>query len=203
MKALEAEPHNPEVKLRAWGMSRVLSGDIITEQNIHTLDVMSWIMDTPPLSATGTGGRKVRPLGDCNDHFACLYQYPNQVGITFSSRQFDGHGSTPDGIRNRVFGAQGTLETQYGGLVIIRGKNFYRGGKSPGIYKDGAVANIATFHRSIAHGNVRNETVAPSVQSNLTTLLGRTAAYRQGRVTWQELMADTKHLEYDFKGLKV
>ena len=202
MQALQAEHHNTEVKLRAWGMSRVLSGDIITEQNIHTLDVMSWIMETPPLSATGTGGRKVRPLGDCYDHFACLYQYPNQVGMTFSSRQFDGHGSVPDGIRNRVFGAEGTLETQYGGLVIIRGQNFYRGGKSPGIYKDGAVANIATFHKNITHGNVSNETVAPSVQSNLTSILGRTAAYRQTRVTWQELLADTQRFEYDFEGLK-
>ena len=202
IKALEAEPHNPEVKLRAWGMSRVLSGDIITEQNIHSLDVMSWIMETPPQSATGTGGRKVRPLGDCYDHFACLYQYPKQVGMTFSSRQFEGHGSVPDGIRNRVFGAQGTLETQYGGLVIIRGKNFYRGGKSPGIYQEGAVANIATFHENIAHGHVRNETVAPSVQSNLTSILGRTAAYRQARVTWQELIGDTERLQYDFEGLE-
>ncbi len=203
MKALAADPHNPEVRLRAWGMSQVLSGDIITEQNIHTLDVMSWIMKSPPLLAVGTGARKVRPLGDCFDHFACLYQYPNDVGITFSSRQFNGHGSLPEGIRNRVFGSKGTLETTYGGLVIIRGDNFYRGGKCPGIYAEGAVTNIATFHQNIAQGRVDNETVAPSVQSNLITVLGRTAAYRQRTVTWQELLGTTERYEYDFKGLKV
>ena len=36
----------PEGLLRGWGLSREYSGDIITEQNIHTLDVMSWIMAT-------------------------------------------------------------------------------------------------------------------------------------------------------------
>lgn len=203
MKALKDNPNDPEVKLRAWGMSQVLSGDIITEQNIHTLDVMSWIMQTPPLFAVGTGARKVRPLGDCYDTFSCLYQYPDNVGITFSSRQFEGHGSTPEGIRNRMFGSQGVLETQYGGQVLIRGKNFYRGGRSPSIYKDGAVANIASFHRNIVAGNYANDTVAPSVQSNLITILGRTAAYEGERVTWDQLLSCTKKLAYDFRGLKV
>ena len=47
-----------EVRLRAWGLDRALSGDIITEQNIHTLDVASWIMDQPPLCAFGTAAPK-------------------------------------------------------------------------------------------------------------------------------------------------
>jgi len=51
-----ADPDGAENRLRAWGLDKVLSGDIITEQNIHTLDVMSWIMDAEPLWAVGTGG---------------------------------------------------------------------------------------------------------------------------------------------------
>ena len=38
-QVLRKDPKNPEVRLRAWGVDRVLSGDIITEQNIHALDV--------------------------------------------------------------------------------------------------------------------------------------------------------------------
>ncbi|NLX98367.1 MAG: Gfo/Idh/MocA family oxidoreductase, partial [Rhodopirellula sp.] len=34
IKYLEDDPKNPENRLRAWGLDRVLSGDIITEQNI-------------------------------------------------------------------------------------------------------------------------------------------------------------------------
>lgn len=195
---------NPEQRLRAWGLDRILSGDIITEQNIHTLDVMSWIMNQEPEFAEGTGGRTVRTVGTCFDHFVLHFQYPNNVGITFSSRQFDGHGTQPDGIRNRMFGSQGVLETQYGGNVMIRGKGdaFYRGGSSPAIYKDGAVANIATFHDSIRNGNYANPTVDPSVRSNLITILGRTAAYTGQRVYWKKILTSDEKLEAPLKGLK-
>jgi predicted dehydrogenase len=193
---------NPELRLRAWGLDRVFSGDIITEQNIHTLDVMSWIMDSEPISACGTGGRTARPVGTCWDHFVLVFQYPNDVGITFSSRQISGHGTKPDGIRNRMFGTEGVLETAYGGDTLIRGKEFYRGGASPGIYKEGAVTNIATFHKDILEGNYENPTVAPSVRSNLVTILGRTAAYAGEPVTWDQMMNANEKLEADLTGFK-
>ncbi|MHC4742258.1 MAG: Gfo/Idh/MocA family protein [Planctomycetota bacterium] len=197
-------PKDPEVRLRAWGLDNIISGDIITEQNIHTLDVMNWIMGKEPLWAAGTGGKTIRPVGTCWDHFALVFEYPGNIGITFSSKQFDGHGTQPEGIRNRMFGTKGVLETQYGGQVIIRGGEgtFYRGGKSPGIYKDGAVVNIATFHKDIAEGNYANPTVAESVRSNLITILGRTAAYTQEKVTWKEMTAKNEKLDANLKGLK-
>jgi predicted dehydrogenase len=201
-KYMQEDPNNPENRLRAWGLDKVLSGDIITEQNIHTLDVMSWIMNQEPVSAVGMGGRTVRSVGTCYDHFTVLFEYPNNIGITFSSRQFEGHDTQPEGIRNRMFGTEGVLETEYGGLVCIRGKNFYRGGRSPGIYADGAVANIATFHRSILDGKVDNPTVEPSVRSDLVTILGRTAAYEGRKVTWAELIKSDDRLDANLKGLK-
>ncbi|MHC4462223.1 MAG: Gfo/Idh/MocA family protein [Planctomycetota bacterium] len=201
-KTWQDDPKNAENRLRAWGLDRILSGDIITEQNIHTLDVMNWIMKQEPIWAVGTGGRTVRPVGTCWDHFAILFEYPNNVGITFSSRQMEGHGTQPEGIRNRMFGSKGVLETEYGGQVIIRGQNFYRGGRSPGIYKDGAVVNIAAFHKSIVQGKFDNPTVAPSVRSNLITILGRTAAYQRRKVTWSEIVNSRERLEADLRGLK-
>jgi len=198
------DPKSSEVRLRAWGLDNVLSGDIITEQNIHTLDVANWIMGAEPLWAVGTGGRTIRPVGTCWDHFAILFQYPNDVGITFSSKQFDGHGTQPDGIRNRMFGSKGVLETQYGGQVMIRAKSndFYKGGRSPGIFKDGAVTNIATFHKSIVEGKFDNPTVPESVRSNLLTVLGRTAAYEKRKVTWKEMITKGEKLDANLKGLK-
>ena len=65
---IKAEPGTPESRLKNWVFDKALSGDIITEQNIHTLDVMSWIMNAPPLHVTGTGGRKVRTdVGNLQD----------------------------------------------------------------------------------------------------------------------------------------
>jgi predicted dehydrogenase len=197
-----ADSGNPESRLRAWGLDRILSGDIITEQNIHTLDVVNWIMGAPPECAFGTGAQKVRDFGTCCDTFSVTFRYPDNVGIAFSSRQFNGHGTQPEGIRNRMFGADGVLETEYGGEVLIRGKNFYRGGSSPGIYKDGAATNIATFHASILAGNFTNPTVSESVRSNLLTILGRTAAYEGRVVTWEEILKRDEKLVPDLKGLK-
>jgi len=197
-----AQEDDPESRLRAWGLSRILSGDIITEQNIHTLDVVNWIMNGPPVCAYGTGGQKVRDFGTCWDTFSVVFKYPDNVGITFSSRQFNGHGTQPEGIRNRMFGTKGVLETQYGGEVLIRGENFYRGGSTPTIYKQGAVNNIATFHANIQAGECKNPTVAESVRSNLLTILGRTAAYEGRVVTWDEIVKSNEKLVADLKGLK-
>jgi predicted dehydrogenase len=199
---LQQDPGNPESRLRGWGLDRALSGDIITEQDVHTLDVMSWIMGTPPLQATGCAGLKARPkVGDCSDHFVVLYQYPGGVGIQFSGRQFQGHG-TQEGIRNRMFGSRGVLESQYGGEVLIRGEQFFRGGKTAGIYADGAVANVAAFHEAITRGAVSNPTVAPSVRSTLVSILGRKAAYTNRTVTWDEINADQQRLTAVLDGLR-
>lgn len=199
---LKSSPDDPEVRLRAWGLDRALSGDIITEQEIHTLDVANWIMGEPPLWAVGTGGLKVRPkVGSCWDHFVVYYQYPNDVAIQFSGRQFKGYGQV-EGIRNRMFGTKGVLETEYGGQVLLRGEAYYNGGRTPEIYESGAVANIAEFHRAIFEGDFRNPTVEPSVQSNLITVLGRKAAYENRIVTWKELVESGERLLPDLKGLK-
>ena len=42
----------------------------------------------------------------------------------------------------------------------------------------------------------------PSVRSNLTTILGRTAAYKKAEVTWDEMINAGEKLDYSFAGLK-
>jgi predicted dehydrogenase len=203
--AIKAPPGSSEAHLQNWVFDQALSGDIIVEQNIHTLDVMSWIMkDAPPVRCTGTGGRRVRvDVGNAWDHFALLYEYPNRVGVTFSSRQFDAHG-TPGGILNRMFGTNGVLMTAYGGDVLIRGRaeTFYRGGKTTAIYQEGAVANIRAFHEQVMKRDATNATVAPSVTSNLVAIMGRMAAYEGRTVTWQELQTSKKTAQPELSGLQ-
>jgi len=193
----------PEARLKNWVFMKDLSGDIITEQNIHALDVMSWAMDQPPVHAVGSCARKTRvDVGDCSDCFALQYQYADCAGITFSSRQFNGHGSQPDGIVFRAFGNKGVLETKYGGQVLIRGDNFYRGGETKQIYAEGATNNVAAFYKMIEAGDVSNATTAPSVRSNLVTIMGRAAAYTGKVVTWEEILKDTARMQPDLSGLK-
>src|SRR6266850_2901810 len=50
-----------ERRLRNWVYDRVLSGDIIVEQNIHVIDICNWVLKAHPLKASATGGRAGRP----------------------------------------------------------------------------------------------------------------------------------------------
>jgi hypothetical protein len=85
----------------------------------------------------------------------------------------------------------------------VRSKDdLFNGGKTGNIFTEGVERNIATFCESIAKGNHSNPTVAPSVRSNLTTILGRTAAYQKAEVTWDEMMRANEKLHLDLKGLK-
>lgn len=197
---LRANPKDPETRLRAWGADRKLSGDIITEQNIHALDVATWFLNANPLRAYGTGGRITPPGGDVWDHFAVIYYFPNDVVVSFDSKQV-GHGI--DDIMCRVFGLKGMADTHYFGKVMVRSNDdLFNGGEMTNLYTDGAVNNIATFHKAITTGDCSNPTVAPSVRSNLTTILGRTAAYQRAEVTWEQMMKKNEKWEVSLKGLK-
>ena len=198
----DPETRTPEARLLNWVFDIALSGDAIVEQQIHTLDVVSWIMDTEPLRAVGTGGHKVRThVGDCWDHYTLVFEYPNQFGIAYSGRQFNAHGTQPSGYRARIFGTDGVLETAYGGQVLLRSDDFYNGNTGD-IYRAGAVNNIAGFYKTILERDFTNETVSSSVRSNLVAILGRTAAHENQRISWQELMTRQDVLEFDATGLK-
>lgn len=194
--------NDSEQRLRQWCFDRVLSGDIITEQNIHTIDVMNWIMKRPPLHVIGSGGQKARMLGNCFDHFSLIFQYPEDISIVFTSKQYN-DGASDAGIMVDVFGTLGRLSTKYGGPVLLLGKDKeYLSGKTSDIYQAGVVTNIATFHQAIASGDYSNSTVAPSVESTLLTIMGRTAAYERRLVTWDEIQKCDKRLDPKLADLK-
>ncbi len=192
---------SPEDRLRHWGRDAALSGDIIVEQNIHALDVATWFMDADPLKACGAGGRKVRTgAGDCWDHFAVIYSFPGEAIVEFSSTQYT---KGYDDICCRLYGSRGTVDTHYFGAVSIQGEVPYEGGNHPSLYGDGAISNIKTFCDRIARGDFSNPTVAPSVRSNLTCVLGRIAARERRDVTWDEMMKACARVDGRIEGLVV
>jgi myo-inositol 2-dehydrogenase/D-chiro-inositol 1-dehydrogenase len=196
---LRKDPKNPEVRLRAWGVDRFLSGDVITEQNIHALDVACWMLDAEPLRAFGTGGRKREYLGNCWDHFAVIYYFPNDLVVSFNSHQ---SGFGYDDIMCRVYGLKGTADTHYFGNVTVKATESHSDGNVGNLYTTGVETNIATFRDNIAKGDCANLTVPASVRSNLTTILGRMAAYRNSVVTWQDMLRAQEKFVPDIKGLK-
>lgn len=196
----ELPPPTIEGKLRRWYHVKEISGDFIVEQAIHALDVATWILDSDPVKAVGMGGQKLRPKGSIWDHFAINYAFANGVPLSFTCIQ-----TIPemrDEIVARAYGAEGYIYTDYFSSVWIRGNDPFPGGSVGNLYTDGTVINLQEFHQFITEGKCENPTVAPSVRSNLTAVLGREAGYRGGEFTLAELLQANQKLTLDYGGLK-
>ena len=193
-------PTTPEEKLRNWYYVLPLSGDFIVEQSIHSLDVATWIINADPIRARGAGGHKVRPSNSIYDHFAIQYWFPGDLMLSFTCIQ-----SIPfvkDEIRARVFGSDGVIDVDYFGNVFLRGRESSVRANVGDLYTSGTVVNINEFHAAVTQGDYSNKTVAPSVRSNLTAVLGREASYRGTELTLDALIKEGKKLEPDFTGVK-
>jgi myo-inositol 2-dehydrogenase / D-chiro-inositol 1-dehydrogenase len=180
-----------QARLRNWLFDKALSGDVIVEQHIHVLDVANWYLQSPPVKAWGTGGRKARlDTGDNGDHFLVTFWYPNDVRVDFSSAQFlKGYHD----MCIRVYGTAGTVDSHYNSYVRIAGDTNWNGCEKDDTFAQGAITNVKDFVESIKNGKPINNAATGSV-STLTPILGRMAAYRGSAVTWEEMMGANEKL---------
>jgi myo-inositol 2-dehydrogenase / D-chiro-inositol 1-dehydrogenase len=167
-------------QLRNWLYFTWLSGDHITEQHVHNLDVMNWATRAHPLKAVGLGGRQVRTgpeFGQIYDHFAVDYEYPNGVHVASQCRQQE---KTADNVSEAVVGTRGSWTSQG---QVISGEKAWRYGRRGDIspYKQEHIDLI----KAIRDGKVYNElkTVA---ESSLTAVMGRLACYTGQQVSWDQ-----------------
>ncbi len=193
-----------ERRLRNWVHDRVLSGDIIVEQNIHVIDICNWVLRAHPEKAVGTGGQKGKgDQGNCFSHFDVVYFYPNDTHISFSSTQF---GKGPFDANERFFGPRGGSASPYAGPLGIWGEEqwVWKGSEStqPGQFSaTGSFSdNLAqadpekhkAFIQSITTKQYHNQ-AATGAESALTAMLGRRAAYTGREATWDELLRSNEH----------
>ena len=186
-----------------WIGDREISGDVIVEQNVHVIDMANWYLGGHPLKAAGTGGRTSwagtkSDTGDAWDHFAVNYWYPNDVQATFSSHQLTGRFSD---LCVRCFGLKGCADTHYGGLVRVvsdQADRNWTGSEKDDTFTGGCITNIKNFIASIKEGKAVNN-AATAVESNRTAILGRMAAYRNGTVTWEEMMGSRERWAPELK----
>ncbi len=190
-----------ELRLRNWVWDRVLSGDIIVEQNCHIIDVTNWLINAHPVKAVGTGGRRGRTdSGDAWSHFNCVFTYPNDVHIGFGSTQF---GTSAWGVGMQYYGTKGAAEARYDAPVRIAGETTW---EFPGLGKPATVSQSdaqtgrfsgalddadrnkqKAFIDSITSGKLVND-AQYGAESTLTSIIGRTAAYTGREVTWDEML---------------
>ncbi len=185
-----------------WVNDNDLGGSYLVNAGIHAVDVALWIAGDKPISAMGSSRiARNNPHGDSHDVYSVTYEFAN--GLILNHRG--------EHLRNRfefrcecfAQGQDGYLETGYTSRVRILGnKTGYRGGDVVELYPRGAERNIDTFHKSIINSIYDNPTLEPSVNSTLATILGREAAGRNTKLTWDEVIRENKEIEVDLTGLK-
>ena len=123
------------------------------------------------------------------------YWYPNDVQVNFSSNQLTRSFSD---LCVRCFGVKGAVDLHYNGLIRITGENEWLGTKGDDTFKQGTINNVKAFIDIIQTGKLLNN--APTaVESNLTAILGRAAAYKNAVVTWDEMVQANEKWEANLK----
>ena len=202
-----------ELRLRNWLWDRVLSGDILVEQNIHVIDICNWILKSHPIKAVATGGRNVLThFGDCWDNYQVDFTYPENVHLSFSSTQFGTDGQFDAGLK--LYGSDGMATVPYSGPVKVTGKQAWAwedpaAAAAAGSGKFAANGSFSdnlqfadrdkerTFIDSITSGNCHNQ-IAAGVETALSCMLGRMAGLKGHEVTWEELLAHGETYELGF-----
>jgi myo-inositol 2-dehydrogenase / D-chiro-inositol 1-dehydrogenase len=199
-----------EARIRNHFHFNELSGGILLDQGIHLIDVCNWTLQSKPLQAIGTGGKKGGPdFGNTWTNYQVIYKYPNDVNVSVHSTQF---GPSFGDVCARFAGTKGIAEAHYTGGVFIKGENEW----DSGVAKSGATLTpqqiaagtslsssslddamknkLMSFINSIETGNYLNQ-LRPGCESTLTAILGREAATRQEFVTWDEIDFSTEKID--------
>lgn len=195
---------NIESRLQSliWVNDIAIGGGQLVCADIHAIDVALWIAAARPVSATGCcRTARHNPNGDSADVYSITYQFENGLILNHRGEHLrNTHGFKCSCL---ALGQDGYMETNYTGKIFIRGnKGGYRGGEIKNLYTDGIKRNLDTFHHNIVNGKYDNPTVEPSVDATLAAILGREAARRNAKMTWDEVIRENKKLEVDTTGLR-
>ena len=181
-----------EWQCRNWYYFSWLSGDLIVEQFVHNLDVINWIMQGPPVSCIGSGGRtqRVDPnYGHIYDNFSIEYVYEGGVRVTAMCRQME---NCVTRISNQIVGTKGVADVNPDHSIITshKGKVEF---EHPEKGNNGYVQEHTDLINSIRENEPLNE-ARQIANSTLTAIMGREACYTGQEVTWDQIMESTQNL---------
>lgn len=184
-----------------WVNDVALGCDYIGNFDIHAIDAAVWVAGTRPVSASGASRVcRPNPHGDARDVCSVVYEFAD--GLVLNHTGQAAANNSGGLLLCQVFGQKANAQINYWGKAFVRGGPMhYGGGQVESLYKNGAVRNIAAFYQDIIEGRFDNPTVQRAVDGCLTTILGREAAARHGRMTMAELLKENQRLEVDLTGL--
>lgn len=193
-----------ESRLRrlTWCNDVAIGGGYHVNACIHAVDAALWVAGRTPVSATGASRvARADPHGDSHDVFGIVYEFADGLIISHRAK----HLTNPvPGFRCgcEIHGDTGMAEIGYDGKVLLRSGATSYDGEVVKLYEAGAVRNIATFHKNVTDQHATNPTVRRAVDGALTTMLGREAALRRSRLTWDQLLKENRRLEVDLRGMR-
>ena len=175
-----------QYQVRNWYFFLWTCGDHVVEQNIHSLDVINWLMQSHPLQAQGMGGRQVRigsDYGEIFDHHTVEFDYPGGVKLFNFARQIP---NTWSAFSQHAEGTLGQADLfGYGSKAVIALK-----GQPPAQFTNlGNPYQLEhdRFFHAIANNEPYNEADYGAV-STMTAILARMASYSGQVVTWAQAL---------------
>lgn len=180
----QARPKTEFEKGQNWQSWRDLSGDLIVENNVHSIDVLNWFMGGRPKSAVGSASAILPKRGDNRDCNFVAYEYNDGrqgqlSGTTVAPRNYR-H------VTEQFFGESGMVETS---------ENFWRhfqSGKHDVTEKSPhniTIDSVSEFVKRISEGKPENVGTR-GAETTLTAILGRMAMDVRREVTWDEMMKE-------------
>jgi len=187
----EAGMSNKAYLCNNWLNFTELSGDHITEQHVHNIDIANWFIGRYPKSALCFGARARRYTGNQYDMFSTDFDYGDNVHVHSMCRQIDGcHGG--------VFEVFRTLD----GAVISGGSGRIRKGggnidlSGDFMSENPYVVEHVDLLRSIAgEGPYMNEAEQCAL-STACAIMARESAYTGQMVTMDDILKNASSPVY-------
>jgi myo-inositol 2-dehydrogenase / D-chiro-inositol 1-dehydrogenase len=175
-------PTDEQERQDKWHAWKDLSGDLIVENNIHSIDVLNWFLGGHPLTAVGAGGTRLPDTGDVRDHNFVAYAYPNgtQAQLTGTTLATPGFRE----VRERFYGSKAMVETSENHLHVFYSRTNTTMEKPQRNMTEEAMEE---FIKRIAEKRPQNNAIE-GAESTLTAILGRMAMDAKREVTWDEMM---------------
>ena len=167
-----------EWQLRNWHHFLWLSGDLIMEITVHSVDKILWAMrDVPPVRCVASGARQQQKIGDIWDQHDVTYYWENGTIAVLRSRYQDGCYNEQ---RDTIIGTRGRCEFTGYSAQIVGEKPWKYAGPKPSSHQ---IEHNELF-ADLRAGRTPNDGDRMA-QSTLAGIMGRMSAYTGKEVTWE------------------
>jgi predicted dehydrogenase len=167
-----------EWQLRNWHHFHWLSGDLIMEITVHSVDKIAWAMrDEPPVKCIASGARWQQKIGDIWDQHDITFTWANGTIAVLKSRYQDGCYNEQ---RDTIIGTKGRAEFVGYAAQILGDKPWKYAGPKPSSHQ---IEHDELF-ADLRAGKIPNDGDRMA-QSTLMGIMGKMSAYTGKEVTWE------------------